>query len=85
MLSAITRHIGKIRKVIRFRFVAPAVVLAALIILVPRIANRDQATDTPPPTPIRVAQQDIQVTIPAVGTIDYGSILNLEFNQAGVL
>ena len=85
MLSAITRRIGKIRKAIRFRFVAPAVVLVALIILVPRIANRDQATDTPPPTPIRVAQQDIQVTIPAVGTIDYGSILNLEFNQAGVL
>ena len=85
MISTVTRRIGQIVKAIRFRFFAPAVVLVALIILVPRIANRDQGTDTPPPTPIRVARQDIQVTIPAVGTIDYGSILNLEFSQAGVL
>ena len=64
---------------------AGAVGAFVVVVLIPQVTTDGDEDDAPPQEPVAATRQDLRVTVPAVGTIDYGSIIELGFAEAGVI
>ena len=52
-------------------------------VVLPRV--QEEEVVTVPPQPVEVVRQDLLVTVPATGTLDFGTLVQVGFENAGVL
>ena len=55
----------------------------AFYVVLPRVQQEEAVTV--PPQPVEAARQDLLVTVPATGTLDFGTLVQVGFENAGVL
>ena len=55
----------------------------AFFVVLPRLQEEDVVTV--PPQPVEAMRQDLLVTVPATGTLDFGTLVQVGFENAGVL
>ena len=93
--AARLRRIGRVvawpvRALVRLvrRFWLWLLLLAALgafvfYVVLPRV--QEEEVVVAPPQPVEVVRQDLLVTVPATGTLDFGTLVQVGFENAGVL
>ncbi len=54
-------------------------------LVLPRVTGGEEDDAPPPPEPVPAVRQDLRLTVPAVGSIDYGSVIELGFAASGVI
>ena len=52
-------------------------------VVLPRV--QEEEVVTVPPQPVEAVRQDLLVTVPATGTLDFGTLVQVGFENAGVL
>ena len=55
----------------------------AFYVVLPRV--QEEEVVTVPPQPVEAVRQDLLVTVPATGTLDFGTLVQVGFENAGVL
>ena len=55
----------------------------AFYVVLPRV--QEEEVVAVPPQPVEVVRQDLLVTVPATGTLDFGTLVQVGFENAGVL
>ena len=55
----------------------------AYYVVLPRV--QEEEVVTVPPQPVEATRQDLLVTVPATGTLDFGTLVQVGFENAGVL
>ena len=60
-----------------------AIAAFVVYVVLPRVSEEEVVTV--PPQPVEALRQDLLVTVPATGTLDFGALVQVGFENAGVL
>lgn len=75
--------VGLVRRFWLWLLLLAAVGAFVFYVVLPRV--QDEEVVVAPPQPVEAVRQDLLVTVPATGTLDFGTLVQVGFENAGVL
>lgn len=75
--------VGLVRRFWLWILLLAAIAAFVIYVVLPRVQQEEVVVA--PPQPVEAVRQDLLVTVPATGTLDFGTLVQVGFENAGVL